>query len=39
MTFVAGLILIASTVAMVLLGRPADGQAVPFLRVWIVGPI
>ena len=39
MTFAAGLILIAVTVAMILLGRPANGESAPFLRVWIVGQI
>ena len=39
MTFTAGLILIAVTVAMILLGRPANGESAPFLRVWIVGQL
>jgi len=39
MNFTAGLILIAVTVAMIVLGRPADGESAPFLKVWIVGQI
>jgi zinc transporter ZupT len=39
MSFTAGLVLIAVTVAMVVLARPADGVAAPFLKVWIVGQI
>lgn len=37
MMFWVGLILIALTVAMVLLGRPADGESAPFLKAWYVG--
>lgn len=37
MLFVAGLCLIALTVAMVIVGRPADGVAAPFLQVWAIG--
>ncbi|MGH6663789.1 MAG: hypothetical protein ACREB2_02640 [Pseudolabrys sp.] len=37
MNFTAGLILIAVTVAMVVLARPADGESAPFLKVWVVG--
>jgi hypothetical protein len=32
-----GLGLIAVTVCMVMLGRPSDGEAAPFLKVWFVG--
>lgn len=39
MNFAAGLILIAVTVAMIVLGRPANGESAPFLKVWIVGQI
>jgi hypothetical protein len=37
MNFTAGLLLIGVTVAMIVLGRPADGESAPFLKVWIVG--
>jgi hypothetical protein len=39
MSFTAGLVLIAATVAMVLVARPADGVAAPFLKVWVVGQL
>ena len=39
MNFTVGLIPIAVTVAMIVLGRPVDGELAPFLRVWIVGQI
>lgn len=39
MNFTVGLVLIAVTVAMVLLARPADGESAPFLKVWIVGQV
>jgi hypothetical protein len=39
MNFTVGLILIAVTIAMIVLGRPADGESAPFLRVWIVGQL
>ena len=39
MNFTAGLILIAATVAMIVVARPADGESAPFLKVWIVGQI
>jgi len=39
MNFALGLILIGVTVAMIVFGRPADGESAPFLRVWIVGQI
>ncbi len=39
MNFTGGLILIAVTVAMLVIARPADGESAPFLRVWIVGQI
>jgi len=37
MLFALGIALVMLTVSMVLLGRPADGVAAPFLRVWLVG--
>jgi zinc transporter ZupT len=37
MNFTAGLVLLAVTVAMIVVARPADGVSAPFLRVWIVG--
>jgi hypothetical protein len=37
MNFAAGLVLIAVTVAMIAVARPADGESAPFLKVWIVG--
>ena len=37
MSFALGIALIALTIGMVLLGRPADGVAAPFLKVWLVG--
>jgi hypothetical protein len=39
LNFTAGLVLIAVTIAMLLLARPKDGAAAPFLKVWIVGQI
>ncbi len=39
MNFTAGLILIAVTIAMVLIARPADGASARFLKVWIVGQL
>jgi hypothetical protein len=39
MLFVVGLILIAVTIAMVVLARPGNGVVVPFLRSWVVGQI
>ena len=39
MDFTAGLVLIAITVAMIVIARPKDGGAAPFLKVWIVGQI
>ena len=39
MNFTAGLILIAVTIAMIVVARPADGESAPFLRVWIVGQL
>ena len=39
MNFTAGLILIAVTVAMLLLARPRNGETAPFLKIWIVGQI
>jgi hypothetical protein len=37
--FAAGVILIAVVIVMLVLGRPKDGIAHPFLRIWIVGQI
>jgi len=37
MYLVVGLLLLAVTVAMLLLARPSDGVSAPFLKVWIVG--
>ncbi len=37
MNFAGGLILIGITIAMVLIARPADGDAAPFLKNWVVG--
>ncbi len=37
MNFAIGFILIAVTVAMVMVARPADGESAPFLKVWFVG--
>lgn len=37
--FHRGLILIAVTVAMIVVARPADGVGAPFLKVWIVGEV
>ena len=37
MSFALGIALIALTIGMVLLGRPADGVAAPFLKAWLVG--
>jgi multisubunit Na+/H+ antiporter MnhB subunit len=39
MNFTAGLILIAVTIAMIVVARPANGESAPFLRVWIVGQL
>jgi hypothetical protein len=39
MNFTAGLVLVSVTVAMIVFGRPADGVAAPFLKVWIVGQV
>ena len=39
MNFTAGLVLLAITVAMVVVARPADGVSAPFLKVWIVGQL
>jgi hypothetical protein len=37
MNFAAGLILVAVTIAMMVAGKPGDGESAPFLKVWIVG--
>jgi hypothetical protein len=39
MNFSGGLAFIAVAVAMVVLGRPANGESAPFLKVWIVGQL
>ena len=37
MSFALGIALIALTIGMVVLGRPADGVAAPFLKAWLAG--
>jgi hypothetical protein len=37
MLFVTGLVLLAVTVAMIVVARPADGVAAPFLKNWMIG--
>jgi hypothetical protein len=37
MNFTAGLVLLAVTVAMIVIARPADGESAPFLKIWVVG--
>ena len=37
MNFTAGLVLIAVTIAMVVVARPKNGVSAPFLKVWTVG--
>lgn len=37
MLFVAGLVLLVAAGGMIVLARPADGAAAPFLKNWIVG--
>jgi len=39
MNFTFGLILLAVTIAMLVIARPADGVSAKFLTVWIVGQI
>lgn len=39
MDFTAGLVLIAITIAMIVIARPKDGVSAPFLKVWVVGQI
>lgn len=39
MTFWAGPILIAVTIAMIVVARPRHGEPAPFLGVWIVGQL
>ena len=39
MSLVAGIVLIASSILALVLSRPRDGVALPFLRVWNVGQI
>ena len=39
MNFTFGLILLAVTIAMLVIARPADGESAKFLKVWIVGQI
>jgi hypothetical protein len=31
------LVLLAVTVAMIVIARPADGESAPFLKIWVVG--
>lgn len=37
MNFTAGLVLIAITIAMLVVARPKNGESAPFLKIWIVG--
>ncbi len=37
MTFTLGLLLLAVTVAMLVMGRPSDGVVAPLLRTWLAG--
>ena len=37
MLFVAGLVLLIVTVGMIVLARPGDGVAAPFLKNWVLG--
>lgn len=37
MNMLFGLVLIVAAIGMIVLARPQDGVAAPFLRVWIVG--
>jgi hypothetical protein len=39
MSFVLGLVLMAATAAMVVVGRPTDGISAPFLKNWFVGQL
>lgn len=39
MTFWAGPVLIALTIAMILVARPKGGESAPFVKVWIVGQL
>jgi hypothetical protein len=39
MTFWVGLVLIAITVAMIVVARPRDGVSASFLKVWVVGQV
>lgn len=39
MQFSAGFVLIAVTIAMVLVARPSDGVSAPFLKIWFLGQI
>jgi hypothetical protein len=39
MSLMAGIVLIATSILALVLSRPRDGVALPFLRVWIVGQI
>jgi hypothetical protein len=39
MNFTAGLVLIAITIAMIVIARPKDGVSAPLLKIWIVGQI
>ena len=37
MLFTAGVILLVLMVAMIVIGRPSDGVAAPFLKNWVFG--
>jgi len=37
MLFTTGIILLVLMVAMIVIGRPSDGVAAPFLKNWVVG--
>jgi hypothetical protein len=39
MPFWVGLAMIAVTVAMLVVARPADGESAKFLKVWFVGQL
>lgn len=39
MTFSAGLVLIAITIAMMVAARPKDGHSASFLKTWLIGQV
>jgi len=39
MSLMLGPVLLAVTVVMILVARPADGESAPFLKSWIVGQL